>query len=336
MKLSTVLKFIASIVLAGAIFYLVFRSVSFDDLKGKLDEVNFWYVWLSMALSIISHLFRSYRWNLTLEPLGYELTTGRTFLAMMTGYLANLAFPRLGEVTRCGVLKKNDAVPMSVGIGSVITERTLDFLVLLGLIGLDMILEMDKILEYFMTSVSWESWIENKGIIFAAIGIVITGGIIGILGLRYILTKEFEHPTINKLKGKLLEIIDGLLSIRKVKSPVGYIVSTVFIWVLYYLMSYVIFFSMDETSMLGFGAGLSILAAAGVSMAMPVQGGIGAYHALVSGVLVIYGINATTGLFFATLLHTSQILMIVVVGGASMLISLFVTKRKATEQAPES
>lgn len=336
MKLSTIIKFIASILLAGAIFYLVFRSVSFDELKGKLDEVNYWWVWLSMALSIISHLFRSYRWNLTLEPLGYELTTGRTFLAMMTGYLANLAFPRLGEVTRCGVLKRNDGVPMSVGIGSVITERALDFLVLLSLIGLDMILEMDKILEYFMTSVRWESWIENRWIIFAAIGIVILGGVVGILGLRYVLTREFDHPTINKFKGKLLEIIDGLLSIRKVKSPMGYIVSTVLIWVLYYLMSYVIFFSMDETSALGFGAGLSILAAAGVSMAMPVQGGIGAYHALVSGVLVIYGINATTGLFFATLLHTSQIVMIVAVGGVSMLVSLFVTKRKATEQAPES
>ncbi|UXP33113.1 flippase-like domain-containing protein [Reichenbachiella agarivorans] len=332
MKTSTVVKFSVSLILGGLIFYFVFRNVSFDDFSEKLSEVNYWWVWLSMALSIVSHLFRSYRWNLVLKPLGYEVTLWRTFLALMTGYLANLAFPRLGEVTRCGVLKRIDSVPISVGFGSVITERVLDFLILLSLVALDLLVEFDKIFQYFMTSVRWEDWKEKKELIFGIGALLAICGVIGILGLRYVLSKEFNNATFNKLKGKFLEILDGLWSIRKVESPVGYILSTIAIWVLYYLMSYVIFYSMDETMGLGFGAGLSILAAAGVSMAMPVQGGIGAYHALVSGVLVIYGVGATTGLFFATLLHTSQVIMIIVVGGACLGISLFVPKRNKTEK----
>ncbi|RJE70394.1 hypothetical protein BGP76_09885 [Reichenbachiella sp. MSK19-1] len=266
-----------------------------------------------------------------LEPLGYKLTLWRTFLALMSGYLANLAFPRLGEVTRCGVLKRNDGVPITVGFGSVITERVLDFLILLSLIALDLILEMDQILDYFMTSVRYDQWRANGWLIAAVIAILLVGGVVGVLGLRYILKNEYSNETLNKIRAKLADMVNGLMSIRKVKSPVGYILSTIGIWVLYFLMSYVIFFSMDATSFLGFGAGLSILAAAGVAMAAPVQGGIGAYHALVSGVLTIYGVEATTGLFFATMLHTSQVIMYIVVGGACLVISLFVKKRIRTE-----
>lgn len=331
MKISTVLKFSVSIVLAGLIFYFVFRHVSFSDFTERLSSVSYGWVFLSMALSIVSHLLRSYRWNLMLEPLGYKLTLWRTFLALMSGYLANLAFPRLGEVTRCGVLKRNDGVPITVGFGSVITERVLDFLILLSLIALDLILEMDQILDYFMTSVRYDQWRANGWLITAVIAILLVGGVVGVLGLRYILKNEYSNETLNKIRAKLADMVNGLMSIRKVKSPVGYILSTIGIWVLYFLMSYVIFFSMDATSFLGFGAGLSILAAAGVAMAAPVQGGIGAYHALVSGVLTIYGVEATTGLFFATMLHTSQVIMYIVVGGACLVISLFVKKRIRTE-----
>ncbi|PIB36676.1 hypothetical protein BFP72_15325 [Reichenbachiella sp. 5M10] len=336
LKISTVLKFCVSLILAALLFYFVFRNISFAEFADKLDDINYWWIGLSVLLSIVSHLLRSYRWNLTLQPLGYELSIGRTFLALMSGYLANLVFPRLGEVTRCGVLKRIDGVPISVGIGSVITERVIDFLILLSLIALDFVLEFDKIFEYFVTSVKMEDWLANRTLIFAGIGLLVVGGIVGVLGLRYVLKYEFKNPTLNKVKEKLLEIVDGLGSIRKVQSPTGYVLSTIGIWVLYYLMSYVIFFSMTETSELTVGAGLSILAAAGVSMAMPVQGGIGAYHALVSGVLVIYGVGATTGLFFATMLHTSQMLMIVVVGGASMLGSLFIRRENKTESTTNS
>jgi hypothetical protein len=123
-------------------------------------------------------------------------------------------------------------------------------------------------------------------------------------------------------------MVNGLSSVKKVENKTGFVLSTIGIWISYFLMSYVVFFALGETSSLGLGAGLSILAAAGVAMAIPVQGGIGTYHTLISGVLILYGVESTTSLFFATLLHTSQLIMIITVGGISVLITAIIAKQR--------
>lgn len=323
--------------LAGFLFYFAFRNVSVEEFLNKVSEVNYWWVVLSVVLSLLSHWLRAYRWNLMLKPLGYQsLSDSRTFLAVMTGYLANLAFPRLGEVTRCGVMKRNEKIPMSISFGTVITERALDFLILLSLIVLDFFIEFEMVYDFFITSVGWDINADHTTSIVIIIASVVVLGIIGILILKRILEHEFENVLLQKAHRILTDIVNGLMSIRKVKNIHGFVLSTIGIWLFYYLMSYVIFFSIVETSGLGVGAGLSILAAAGVAMAMPVQGGIGAYHTLVSGVLIIYGIEATSGLFFATLLHTSQLMSILLFGGLSALGTVFIAKKMKTETESKS
>lgn len=318
--------------LAGVLFYFAFRNVSVEEFLEKVTEVNYWWVVLSIILSLLSHWLRAYRWNLMLAPLGYQnLSNGRTFLAVMSGYLANLAFPRLGEVTRCGVMKRNEKIPMSISFGTVITERVLDFLILLSLIVLDFFVEFELVYDFFISSVGWDTQTDHTTNIVIIISSLILIGIGGIMILKRILEHEFENVLLQKAHRILTDIVNGLMSIRKVKNILGFVLSTVGIWVFYYLMSYVIFFSITETASLGFGAGLSILAAAGVAMAMPVQGGIGAYHTLVSGVLIIYGIEATSGLFFATLLHTSQLMSILFFGGLSALGTVFIARLRKTE-----
>jgi len=120
------------------------------------------------------------------------------------------------------------------------------------------------------------------------------------------------------------------MSIRDVKNMPLFVFCSIGIWVCYFFMSYVIFFSIPETSTLGIGAGLSILAAAGVAMATPVQGGVGAYHFLVSEVLIIYGIQSGSAIFFATLLHTSQLIFMILFGGLSILIASFISSKNPT------
>lgn len=337
MKISSIVKYTLSLLLAGALFYFAFRKVSIDEFFEKINEVQYSWVLLSIVISLFSHWLRAYRWNLTLKPLGYHnLSDLRTFLAVMTGYLANLAFPRLGEVTRCGVMKRNEKIPMSISFGTVITERVLDFLILLSLIILDFIIEFDTVYDFFISSVGWDVNTDHTTNIIIIVGVLVLLGIGGILILKRILQHEFENPILQKIHRILVDVVDGLLSIRKVQNITGFVLSTIGIWLAYFLMSYVIFFSIVETSELGLGAGLSILAAAGVAMAMPVQGGIGAYHTLVSGVLVIYGIGATSSLFFATLLHTSQLFTLIVFGGLSVLGTVFISRRRKTETALES
>lgn len=337
MKFSSILKYGLSLAAALALFYFAFRNTSIDELVQKIPEVRYSWVLMSIGISVVSHWLRAYRWNLVLKPLGYDkLSDGRTFLAVMTGYLANLAFPRIGEVTRCGIMKKNEKIPMSISFGTVITERALDFLILSSLIVLDFIIEFDMVYYYFASKVGWDTNADHTMQITIVVAILIVLAVIGILILKRILEHEFENQLLQKAHRILTDIVNGLLSIRKIQNIPGFVLSTIGIWVFYYLMSYLIFFSIDETSHLGFGAGLSILAAAGVAMAMPVQGGIGAYHTLVSGVLIIYGVEATSSLFFATLLHTSQLVTILVVGGFSVFGTIFISRRRKTEMAMET
>ena len=332
MKIISILKYIISLFFAAALFYFAFRQVSLSEFLSKVDDVNYWWVMLSIVLSLLSHWLRAYRWNLMLKPLGYNnLNDGRTYLAVMTGYLANLAFPRLGEVTRCGVMKKNEKIPISISFGTVITERTIDFLILLALIFLDFFIEFDRVYDFFISSIGWDTNADHTANIIVILSIILLLGVIGILILKRILEHEFENAWLQKAHRMLSDLVGGLLSIRKVQNITGFFLSTIGIWVFYYLMSYVIFFSIPETSDLSIGAGLSILAAAGVAMAMPVQGGIGAYHTLVSGVLVIYGIEATSGLFFATLLHTSQFICVLFFGGLSAIGTVFLSRLRKTE-----
>ena len=326
MSFKSIATYIISLAIALGLLYLAFKKVDFPDFISKASEVEYLWVYFSIFLSLISHWLRAYRWNLLLEPFGYELLTGRTFLAVMTGYMVNLAIPRLGEVTRCVVLKKNDGVSMSFSFGTVITERVIDFCILLLIILSGFILEFDKIFGFFTQTLGLEEIFDRKWIIVGIVIMVLTGLIIGVLVLRKFIINNSNNELVEKFRKFLKDLIDGLLSLRKIKNVWGFVLSTVGIWVLYFFMSYVIVFSISETSGLGLAVGLSILVAGSLAMLAPVPGGIGAYHLTVSGILVLYGIKLKTGLFFATLLHSSQFVSILIVGGLCLLISIFISK----------
>jgi uncharacterized protein (TIRG00374 family) len=271
-----------------------------------------------------------------LHPLGHDVSTLRLFYAVMSGYLANLAFPRLGEVTRCGVLKKTDKVPISLSFGTVVVERLIDLAILLFMILLDLTIEFDKVFEFFKEAVRWEERGFDINHIIVVIAAIIGLAILSIYTFKRMLNKDFSNGFLDKLSTKIKELIEGFLAIGSVKQLPMFLLSSVGIWVCYFLMSYVIFFSVESTSGLGIGAGLSILAAAGVAMATPVQGGIGAYHFLVSQVLILYGTDIEAAKFFAFLLHTSQVVFILSVGGVCMIIATFIFKQKPTDLAAQS
>src|SRR5690606_27736961 len=127
----------------------------------------------------------------------------------------------------------------------------------------------------------------------------------------------------------LREMVTGLTSISRIDQKAGFWFSTLLIWLMYFFMSYVVVFALEETSSLGIGAGIALLIMGGLGMAAPVQGGIGTYHALITAALILYGINESDGQVFAFILHTSQVLMIIVVGSISLVISMAITKSSA-------
>ena len=318
-KAISIAKYILSLSLAAALLYYAFRNIDFDDFVSKAATVDYTWVILSIVLSLLSYYARAYRWNILLKPLGHNnLNVHRTNLAILVGYLANLAFPRLGEVTRCAWIKKSDEVPVSESLGTVITERIIDLLTLIVLILIALIVEYDRFMALIERSFSGV----DEGMYWKA-GLVLAVGGLGFMILIYVL-----YLKVPKVKNFIKELIRGLISLKSINNIGGFVGSTLVLWVTYYLMSYLIVFSLPETAHLDWMVGVMLLVTGGIALVIPVQGGIGTYHALISTMLVLYAVDKTTGVFLATLLHTSQIVAVGIFGGIALLISLIIFNKK--------
>jgi len=327
-----IIKYAATLGIAAFLLWYVYRDLSLDDLFGYFADINYYWLSLSIIIALISHYLRAYRWNLLLEPLGYDhLKSYRTFIAVMVGYFANNLVPRLGEVTRCGILKKNDNVAMTSAFGSVVAERALDLIILIVLAGLTFIIEFDK-LHLFVYQKFAESFPDSDSFYTIAITITVIGLVmlIGLYLLFRIFRNKLHHNSIYlKIRQFVKELLTGFLSIRKVKSPALFWLSTLGIWLLYYFMLIVVFYAFPPTWGLSYIAGLTLLIMSGLGMSAPVQGGIGVFHILVSSVLVLYGISAEDGKVFALIAHTTQFVTVMVFGGISFIISVFMKKQQS-------
>ncbi|MFY0689899.1 MAG: flippase-like domain-containing protein [Cyclobacteriaceae bacterium] len=324
--LIAILRYLIPLGLAGLLLYFAFRNIEFKEFIGKLDELNYSWVIYSIVLSIGVYAARGYRWTLLLAPAGHKVNTYRTTLAVFIGYLANVAFPRLGEVTRCAALKKSNNIPIPTSLGTVIVERIVDSLCLLILIGVSFAIEYELVLK-FIQEISTSYDIDFSK--FIKLGILLT--VITSIVLIVVI-KAGENKLARKIKEILQEVMIGVMTIRKLKNPTGFILSTLALWAGYYLMSYIIVFSLDETSFLDVQAGFMLLVVGGVAVALPVQGGIGTYHAMVGYMLFLYGIELTTGIFLATVLHTSQLITVLLFGGVSFLLAMLLPKQPDHEQ----
>ena len=321
--------------IAGGLLWYVYRDLNIREMILKLQEVDYSWIFLSLILGVISHVARAYRWSLLLKPVGYHLKTYRTFIAVMVGYFANLLVPRMGEVTRCGIIKKTDNVSMTSSLGSVVGERLIDLITLMIIITTTIIIEFNIFKSYlagfFQDNLALIG--RNLLLIYILIGV----GFIFIIAVFIFLRKHKERIKRNafylKVRKLMKEVVEGITSVRRVDNKLAFFISTFIIWALYYLMTYVVVFAIPETSGLSLLAGLSILTMGSLGIAAPVQGGIGTYHALVASVLIAYGISEDIGKIYAALMHTSQIVMIVFVGGISFFVSLVIRKKTSTLKA---
>lgn len=324
------LKYLFTLALAVFLLWYVYKDLDFEEaILHRLTDVRYSWILLSLSMGLVAHVFRAYRWNILLEPMGYRLNTWRTFLAVMSGYLANLFVPRMGEVTRCAILKKTDNVAMSSSLGSVVAERAFDFIILVSLIIAGFILEFDKLASF--AADQWGDKLNNAqditNIVVLIVLIVVLLGLAAFVSYRIMLVRLRRNTFVLKARKFIREMVEGFLSIAKIRNRAGFWISTFFIWLLYYLMAYVVFFSIPETTGLSLLAGLSVLIMGGLGMSAPVQGGFGAYHIFVSSVLGLYNVAPEDGKFFAFILHTSQFLTVIAVGTICLAISLLISRK---------
>lgn len=325
-----ILKYLVLIAVSIGLLFLAFRGMDLKKIVKEMLHANMFWVAMSGLLSVIAFVVRAHRWNLLINPLGYSPSLKNTTCSVMVGYFANLAFPRLGEVSRCGALSKAESIPFNKLFGTVIVERVIDVISLLICMVIAAAIEFKRLGNFFSENI-FNPII--KKIDLAAKEPLLLGAIIIFLLAAIVAFIYFIRKSKNKEKESVVSKLitgfaDGLRSVANLKNPGQFIFHSILIWVLYYFSVYVALYAFTFTSGLGANAALFLLVAGGIGMSAPVQGGIGAYHLLVSQGLLLYGISEENGLAFATLLHSLQILLIIVLGTISLL-SLFTGSKKS-------
>lgn len=324
---STIIKFVLFLGLGLVISWLSLRGLTPDERAQILTSfriANYNWVILAIVLGILSHILRSLRWMLFFEPMGYKPSLKITFYAVMVGYFANMAFPRLGEVTRCGILTKYEKIPFNKSFGTVITERAIDMLFFFSLFVLMIFTQAGTIDRYLDASIYPKIAEKFANPIFSRLFFSIFFFVLLGLGfILYLLRKKIASSSLFKKISKVaLGFWEGLKSLGQIRKPWHFILYSMAIWLLYFLMLYVIFFCFTETTSLSPGAGLSSLVLGSVGI-MITPGGIGLYPAIIQETLMLYGIAKTTGLALGWIAWTAQTVMILIVGGASLVLLSF-------------
>ena len=288
------------------------------------NDVKYSWIAISLVIGLFSHVSLTLRWGLMIEPIGHKPRFITTFLAVMLGYLMNLAVPRMGEISRCGVLSRYEKISFTKLIGTVVAERAVDMVSLLLLLVLVILSQFGHMLNFLHSNPEIEAKVQS--ILYSPF--LIAGFILAVI-LILVFRRTLKHTLFYRKLAEVLENLkEGFISIRSIKKKGWFFFHSVLIWVLYYLMLYVVFFAFDFTSDLNPLAGLTTFVLASFGMVAPVQGGIGAWHFMAKEALSLYGIANQNGIIFAFVAHTSMNGMIIVIGIISMLALPFINRRK--------
>lgn len=331
-KILKAINFFVFLALGLLLLYLSFKGVDLNHLAKDLKSANYFWVLISLLCAFVGYVSRAIRWRLLIEPLNYKPPVKNVFYALMFGYFANFAFPRIGEITRCGSLTKSDKIPMDSLIGTVIIERAIDLIVLLFLLFVVFVAKIDvfgsfiketvfiPIYKKFLNTVNFSIYY------WLAILLIL---VVSVYALYYFRKKFKRVKFVLKIRKIIRGVVSGVKTVTKMKSRSAFLFHTLVIWLSYFLMTYVVIFAIPATSNLTPIDGLFLLVIGGLGMAAPVQGGIGAFHWIVSSALSLYGISKAEGLAFATIQHESQAILAILLGSFSVLMLFLNSRRKS-------
>ncbi|MBA3704618.1 MAG: flippase-like domain-containing protein [Bacteroidetes bacterium] len=326
----SILKFLFFLSIGILLIWLALRNKTqgeIDNIKLAIKQADYFWIILSVVVSGLRHYFRALRWKLFLKPLGYVPKTSNTFFALMVGYLANFALPRLGEVTRCGLLTKYEKVPFTEGFGTVIAERALDMICLILLFLTILAFEFERI-SGIANDLIFNTVSEKVHLLFKKQLFVIG---IGVFLLLFFATFFYFRKKIGslfsaKLMGFIKGLWDGLKSIKNVDKPLVFIFQTILIWLMYILQVYVCFFAFEGTFHLSFVVAIVIVVFGSLGV-IAVPGGTGAYQAIVIQILTaVYFVSTTMAFAYAWAVWTSQFLLILFLGLISLLLLAILNK----------
>ena len=319
--ISSIAKVVLPFVLGGAILWWMYRGEDFSTISHVLtDEMNWTWMLLSFPFGILAQMFRGWRWKQTLEPIvrgddkpeyeGTEIRTSICTYAIFISYAASLVIPRIGEFSRCAILKRYDGISFSKALGTVVTERAVDTLIVMLYSGIILLLEMSIFGTFFRkTGTSLDRILGG----FSVMGWVVTAiCAVAVLILLHLLLKNFS--IYNKVKMTLSGIWEGVLSLKDVRNLPLYLFFSIGIWVMYFLHYYLTFFCFDFTEHLGLGCALVSFVVANFAVIVPTPNGAGPWHFAIKTMLILYGVADEHALWFVLIVHTVQTMLVIFLG----------------------
>lgn len=327
--ITDILKVLLSLTLGGAILYWMYRDFDFGQVaQVMLHQMDWTWMLLSLPFGILAQAFRGWRWKLALAPLGEHPRYGTSVNSIFLSYALSLVIPRIGELTRCGVLKRCDGVSFAKALGTVVTERIIDSL-FIGLLIVCTFLYQFPIFHTFFNQTGTRldtilSTFSTTGYIVTAICAVCA------IGFSFHLLRQFT--IYNKVKSTFKDIWQGITSLRQMDQRTLFVIYTLAIWGCYFLHYYLTFFCFEATVHLGLSCALVTFVVGSVAVLVPTPNGAGPWHFAVKTMLILYGVADANALYFVLIVHSVQTLLVVLLGVYAWMALMF-TKRRNNEQS---
>lgn len=310
-------KILSSVIffaVGAALFFFVYRNFNYTNLLSSLHQVKFRWIIVSVVFGLFSHFIRAIRWKLLINTLGYRPGNTNLFLSVLVLYFTNLIIPRGGEIARCGVLYRYESIPVVRLAGTVLAERISDLLTFLLILLVLVLWQFDFFRTVFASlhlNLSFTT-MHNKILIGSIILITI---LVLLWGLKKLRIRIKAYTKVKKLEN---EFIEGIRVILRLKEKGKYLLYTLLIFFMWFLMLYVLFFAFAPTNKLSFTVAVLTYSFGNIAYLLPIQAGIGAWHFIVINCLFFFGIDRESGMIFALIAHTFTSLIFLIFGPIAM------------------
>ena len=313
--INTSIKILLPLILGSGILYWMYRDFDFKQLEHVLwEEMDWTWMLLSLPFGALAEILRGLRWRQILCATGEKPRRSTIINSIFLSYAASLIVPRVGEFLRCGVLKRYDGISFTKALGTVVSERAVDIIVMLLVTGTTMLLQFGVFTTFFEKTGTNIDGILSK---FSSTGYLVTAiCALAVVILLHLLLKRLS--IYNKVKTTFAGVWQGVKSIGHLSNVPLFILLSFGIWASYFIHYYITFFCFDFTSDLGVTCGLVTFVVGSIAVLVPTPNGAGPWHFAVKTMLILYGVAEVPALYFVLIVHTVQTLLIMVLGIISM------------------
>ena len=320
-KIVKTLQFFLFLLVGLILLYFAFRGIDLSDMLLQIRDADYRWVAFSALFCILALVFRTFRWRMLIEPLGEKPKNINIFNAINIGYLANFAFPRIGEIARCGALNRTDGIPVDKLFGTVVAERIFDLLMAFLMLCMILVLRFAEVSSFIISHLIQpvRDRADGLGILLIAAAIIVL--------ICFVMYKIFVKKMLFvKIKKILDGVVQGVKTVVRLKNIKLFVALNFIVFGMYFLQTYVMFFAIESSSSLGLVDALFVLVLSSLAIIIPVQGGIGAYHWIISMGLIVLGLTREDGMVYATISHSATSIVLILLGAVSM---IFVMCRRA-------